>query len=208
MNRRRDHTTLVHRRRRLVAIALCGALLPLLGAGAAGASDRHRGDHDRHHVTSHDRHHGKHARRYDRHHDRHHRYDRHHDRHHRYDRRHHRYDRHHDHGKRYDRRYRYDYGHRHYDKGYDHGYRYRHGHRRHFSIPRFIAHAAAHLFKDYYYERHYYADHRHYHDVYRFPVYGEHGVYYRPYAYCEGGYFAAGYFDDHGRVRFDLRVGY
>jgi hypothetical protein len=40
----------------------------------------------------------------------------------------------------------------------------------------------------------YYEDHGHYHTVYRFPYEDT----YRPYAYCEGSYFAVGTFNSYG----------
>ncbi|MEM7355572.1 MAG: hypothetical protein AAF657_32460, partial [Acidobacteriota bacterium] len=79
----------------------------------------------------------------------------------------------------------------------------RHAYRsRHFDIPRRILHDLVHAYRDYYYGRHYYASHNHYHTIYRFPVYYETRVEYLPYAYCEGDYFATGVFGDSG-PRFD-----
>lgn len=203
--------TPVHRRiRRRMMVPAVSAVLLLAGAGTAladGDSDRryrraeHRYDDHRGHR------HGSSCDIDRRGHRRHHRYDRHrgHRRHHRYDNSHGYRDRHrrhtYDRYRRYDRprRYHYrDHGYRHYDHGYGHG------HRR-FSIPRLIARELAHELAHYFIGRLYYADHRHHHTIYRFPHYDDHGaVSYRPYAYCEGKYFAVGtyrhgdpYFDGH-----------
>ncbi len=185
-----------HRR----ALPWVAALLVLLtaGAGAASADSRksyqdedryedHRGARGNH------GHHGEH--RYDRDYDDH-RYDR--DR--RHHRRHHRYDRHHrrHHHRHYtDHRY-----HRRYD---DHYYRYNRHRIRHFDIPKLILHELLHSYRPYRYGRVYYSQHRHYHEIYRFPVYTEYGVEYHPYAYCEGKFFGRGHFRN-GRPVFDVRI--
>ena len=49
--------------------------------------------------------------------------------------------------------------------------------------------------------------HRHYHEVYRFPVYSDYGVEYYPYAYCEGNFFGRGTFRN-GRAVFDIHIGF
>ena len=204
-----------YRRRTLTGAA---ALLILLSAGAGAVrADERRGDRGRHREVvagdrsgdrDGDRHRARaHRERRDHRGDRH-RYDR--PRHrgdsHRYDRPRHRGDRH-----RYDRprhrydRHRYDrYRHHRYDRPYyDHQYR-RH-HRRHFAIPGAIAHHLLHHYTPYHHGRIYFSDHRHYHDVYRFPVYTEWGVDYYPYAYCEGSFFARGVFRG-GRALFDVHL--
>ena len=189
------------------------ALLVLLslGSGAALADDRrggrdgyhhrhnnscdHRADRNRHHRY--DRH--RHDHRYDRH-----RYDHRYDRH----RRDHRYDRH-----RYDHRYdrhrrdhRYD---RHYRGSYNDPYRYRSNPYRYrsFSIPRMIVHDLLHHYRPYHHGRLYHKAHGHYHQVYRFPVYADHGVEYYPYAYCEGSFFGRGTFRN-GRAVFDVHINF
>lgn len=94
----------------------------------------------------------------------------------------------------YDGRYGRHDGHTsHYRRYGRHGYR---GHR--FEVPRVIVHTDVHLYEPYYYGRSYYHDHSHYHTIYRFPVYVEGHLEYRPYAYCDGSYFAVGIFTDHG----------
>ncbi len=128
---------------------------------------------------------------------------------------------------RYDHRrgghYRYDKHfwkkHKHHDRGYrrDQGHRYYgptyrgHGHRGHgnghFEIPRAIHRHGYHPYRDYYHGRVYYRGHGHYHDVYRFPVYSGYRVDYRPYAYCDGGFFASGYFGLRGPV-FSIGIGF
>lgn len=118
-------------------------------------------------------------------------------------------ERHHD----YQRR---DYSYRHHrpyyngprhDGRYDyreHSYGYR-GHR-YFAIPRVLVDADLHLYNSYHHSRVYYAPHKHYHVIYRFPVYVDYGVEYRPYAYCEDKFFAVGSFGPDGGVHFDLNI--
>ncbi len=88
----------------------------------------------------------------------------------------------------------------------DSGHRSRYSHRR-FSIPRQILRDLAHSYHDYLFGRVYYKAHRHHHDIYRFPVYHEDYVEYRPYAYCEGKYFATGVFG-HDGPRFDIHLSF
>lgn len=213
------------RRQRLLAIALSLAVSPILGASAlqAGDSDSDRRYRSGRQHDNHDRRHSRDRRddrrhyERDRHRDRRHSRDRRHDRrHYERDRRHYR-DRHHRDRHYRDRHYRdRHYRDRHYRdrhhsrKHYDrhhyrdrHYYPYGHGHRRgHFSIPKLIARELVHALADYHYGRHYYRSHGHYHEIYRFPVYSDHGVSYRPYAYCEGRYYATGRFDDRGDYYF------
>ena len=213
------------RHRRLPTWATALLVLFFAGSGAALARDRHDDDSDsdsyrrhktheryEHRAERHDRGHGKYDRdrrghRYDRHHhyDRRYRYDRHR---HRYDRhRHDRYPRYRDHHRhrhhRYDR-YRYD----RYRYRYDHDrYRYNRYRHRHFDIPRVIAHDLLHHYRPYHHGRLYHPAHRHYHQIYRFPVYAEYGVEYYPYAYCEGNFFGRGVFRN-GRALFDIHIGF
>lgn len=130
------------------------------------------------------------------------RYERHHgNRHHHYDR-HRGNGRHHDHGRHhdYDRRYGYER-----NRGYD---RHRYdSDRRYFTVPRSISSHHRHYYEDYYYGRAYYRDHRHYHAIYRFPVFVEGHLDYRPYAYCDGNYFATGYFGIDG-PHFSIHIGF
>ncbi|MCP3963158.1 MAG: hypothetical protein GY719_35410 [bacterium] len=140
-----------------------------------------------------------------------------------------RYDRHrgHDHGggscrvDRHRSQHRYDQGrsYRHHDRhrGYYQSPRHRYykndyrndryRHRRHFEVPRAIAHHLLHSYRPYHHGRVYYSQHRHHHDIYRFPVYSEYGVEYYPHAYCEGSFFGRGVFRD-GRAVFDVRIGF
>lgn len=67
-----------------------------------------------------------------------------------------------------------------------------------FSVPRFIDGRQRPHFAPYYYGRDYYRPHRHFHLVYRFPVYVDGAWVFRPYAYCDGAYFAVGVFTDYG----------
>ncbi|HEX9732527.1 MAG TPA: hypothetical protein VGG06_11135 [Thermoanaerobaculia bacterium] len=120
--------------------------------------------------------------------------------------------------RRHDRRHRVERRHdrrqhdrRHFDRGYrSHGQYRGHGHyrqirpQRHFTIPRQIHHDH---YRDYYYDRVYYPDHRHHHVIYRFPVFVDGYWDYRPYAYCGDRYFATGYFAVDG-PRFSLRIGF
>jgi len=106
-------------------------------------------------------------------------------------------------------RYRYEHRNDHYrhNDRYRHYGRYRQHHGlRSFSIPRQIVHDLLHEYEAYYHSRYYWADHHHYHTVYRFPVYYGDELYYRPYAYCEGNYFGVGAFDDDGAIHFDLSI--
>ncbi len=128
---------------------------------------------------------------------------------HRYDNDRHRYDRRHN---RQHDRYRYD-NHRdgyRYDRGRNHRYdsRHRYGHnQRRFSVPRRILHDLIHTYHEYLYGRVFYKAHGHHHDIYRFPVYYESHVEYRPYAYCEGQYFATGVFE-RNEPRFDIHLSF
>lgn len=128
--------------------------------------------------------------------------DHHYDRNRRHHRRQHHYDRHHrrHHHRHYtDHRYR---RHGYYD---DHHYRYNRHRIRHFDIPKLILHELLHSYRPYRYGRVYYSQHRHYHEIYRFPVYSEYGVEYYPYAYCEGKFFGRGHFRG-GRPVFDVHI--
>ena len=70
-----------------------------------------------------------------------------------------------------------------------------------------IRHEHRHRYGDYYYGRVYHGGHRHHHRVYRFPVYVEGALAYRPYAYCGDRYYATGYFAVDG-PRFSIRFGF
>lgn len=101
-----------------------------------------------------------------------------------------------------DRRDHGHYGHDRYDR-YDRHRRYDQGHRYRshvFDIPRQILRDLAHHYRSYYYGRVYHSGHHHHHEVYRFPVYGDHGVGYYPYAYCQGDYYARGRFGSRGPI--------
>ncbi len=201
----RNFNTRFHRR--VIPWAAAFLVLIFAGSGAALADDR-RGDRDgyRDHDRYQDRRdHRDHRRdqRYDR---NRHRDDHRYDRQRRHDRQRHRYDR-------YDRRYRnrhYDNHHRqdrygHYNGRYD---RYRHGRRGRFDIPRVILHELLHTYSAYRHGRLYHAQHRHHHEIYRFPVYTEYGgVEYHPYAYCEGNFYGRGAFRN-GRAVFDVHIGF
>jgi hypothetical protein len=165
----------------------------LLAPATAGADDRRHGrdDRGRHSSEHRDRDHDRGRRSYD------HR-DRHHDRrdHHRYDSRR-RDPRHYDH--RYDSRRD---SHRSYRS-----YRYRPAPPARFTIPRHIYSHDRHRFDSYYYGRTYHRSHRHYHSIYSFPVYLDGHWSWRPYAYCEGAYFAAGIFTRSGPY-FSIEIGF
>ena len=97
--------------------------------------------------------------------------------------------------------------------GYGETYRFQ-------SAPRYRAHrrapvrfvvptriAASHAYAEYRYGRVYHNGHGHWHDVYRFPVYGSVGLTWRPYDYCGGQAYATGTFAYDG-PRFSLRIGF
>lgn len=173
------------------AIAVAGAaLLAVVLAAPPALADHRRDDRDRHHR-----------------HDRDHR-DRDHRDHHRGDRDRHR-ARHHDH-----RDHRQDRGrHRgHYKRDrrpdrYGHDYELRRGHRRHYDVPRHIRHDHRHHYKRHHYKRSYFRPHRHYHEVYRFPVYTSYGRYWEYVPYCNGEVYydglhgSFGFYGDRVRIR-------
>ena len=187
------------------------AAAPESHRGQATAESRsashHRGDHYHHGRKSHRGHYGKDSYRSHRRsgYHRHHRHHRHYRSGHHYRGDHRgRYSRHHrDH-----RRYRYHHDHRYLHRDgprYGHPSRGHHYRPRHFEIPRRILRNLVHTYRDYHYGRHYYPAHNHYHEIYRFPVYYGPEVSYRPYAYCEGAYFATGVFG-HDGPRFDVHL--
>jgi len=146
-----------------------------------------------------------------------HRYDRRdHRRDHRYDRydrrdnrRDHRYDRY-DRHDRYDHRDRHRYDHRYrapYRRGTSHYYHHhvRRPHRHLFELPRVIFNVHLGHYDPYYWGRVYHGGHHHYHAVYAFPVYVDDALLYRPYSYCEGEFYATGYFSV-GGPHFDLTL--
>ncbi len=108
-------------------------------------------------------------------------------------------------------RYQHDYRHDRYRHDRYRHDRYRPGHggyyRHRFDIPRAITHELLHAYSSYHHGRQYYARHRHNHEIYRFPVYGEYGVDYYPYAYCEGNFFGRGTFRN-GRVKFGINISF
>ncbi len=55
-----------------------------------------------------------------------------------------------------------------------------------FVVPARLGHAALPTYRSYHQGRAYYGPHRHYHEVYHFPVRVTSGHAYRPYHYCEG----------------------
>jgi len=65
----------------------------------------------------------------------------------------------------------------------------------------------AYRYPEYYYGRVYHAGHRHWHPVYRYPVYGAVGVTWTPYDYCDGHVHASGFFGYDG-PRFSVRIGF
>ncbi len=68
-----------------------------------------------------------------------------------------------------------------------------------------ILHELLHHYSSYRHGRSYHAQHRHYHEIYRFPVYTDYGVEYYPHAYCEGNFFGRGVFRN-GRADFDVHI--
>ena len=180
-----------------MAALFAGGLFVTTGPTLA-APDRADSKYERHRSNDrdrgYDRNHGNDRRdRYDRHrgNDRRRGYDRH-----RGNDRRRGYDRH----PRNDRRQRYDRHHRRSDRRYD-------SRHRGFTVPRSIARQHRHRYDDYYYGRAYFSPHRHYHSVYRFPVYAEGRLDYRPYAYCNGKYHATGYFGIDG-PHFSIHIGF
>jgi hypothetical protein len=78
---------------------------------------------------------------------------------------------------------------RHDDEYYD-DYRGRHGRSYHrhesFRVPERIVYADVSHYRPYHARRVYHAAHRHYHEVYAFPVQTHHGLVYRHVPYCRG----------------------
>ncbi len=70
-----------------------------------------------------------------------------------------------------------------------------------------ILHELLHTYSDYRHGRLYHSEHRHYHEIYRFPVYTGVGVEYYPYAYCEGNFYGRGIFRN-GRAAFDVHINF
>ncbi len=70
-----------------------------------------------------------------------------------------------------------------------------------------ILHELLHTYSSYRHGRQYHAQHRHYHEIYRFPVYTGVGVEYYPYAYCEGNFYGRGIFRN-GRAAFDVHINF
>ena len=104
------------------------------------------------------------------------------------------------HHRQYDHDYR-DYGskrYRHRDRGYDRSYA-------RFSVPRSIPKKRFREYESYYYDRAYHPGHRHYHNIYSFPVLNEGRYVYRPHAYCDGSFFEVGIFTRFG-PRFGLSI--
>jgi len=85
----------------------------------------------------------------------------------------------------------------------DYGHYYHAG--KHQAIPRHLNRKGRRHFKQYYYSRIYYPEHHHYHAVYRLPYRAHEGIAYRPYAYCDGNFFATGSFTIRGPL-FDLSL--
>lgn len=74
--------------------------------------------------------------------------------------------------------------------------RWNQGRQMEFRIPNFIRHHQE--YKRYFYSTSYHQGHRHNHMIYSFPVLVTGRWIYQPYAYCDGRYFATGYFTDEG----------
>ena len=74
-------------------------------------------------------------------------------------------------------------------------------------MPSRLAHDHRHRFRQYSHGRAYYRAHRHYHEVYYFPVRTDFGYAYRPHRYCEGNLFLNGGLALHGS-RFSLNIGF
>ena len=74
-----------------------------------------------------------------------------------------------------------------------------------FVVPARIA--TPYTYAEYRYGQVYHAAHGHWHDVYRFPLYGSLGVTWKPYDYCNGNVHATGTFA-FGGPRFGVRIGF
>ena len=61
-----------------------------------------------------------------------------------------------------------------------------------FVVPQRLDGHVRHDYRRHYRGRSYNERHRHYHQVYYFPVYTDHGHYYRPHAYCQGDLYGTG----------------
>ena len=85
----------------------------------------------------------------------------------------------------------------------DYGHFYHRG--RSYEVPRKLGRKLRHRYRRYYHSKAYHRGHDHYHSVYRFPYKTRRGLAYRPYAYCEGSFFATGEFTVRGPI-FDLSL--
>lgn len=109
-------------------------------------------------------------------------------------------------------------GHGHHKKSHPHHWKQGRGHRPVFVVPSYIPARHVVEYQPYFVARSWYRPHRHRHVVYRFPVYTDFGMVYRPYTYCGDHVFYGdgfrGYDDDvHGRVavagpNFGLSIGW
>ncbi|MCZ6832186.1 MAG: hypothetical protein O7F11_00420 [Acidobacteria bacterium] len=78
----------------------------------------------------------------------------------------------------------------------------------HFTVPRqIVVRAERDRYRSYYNRRVYYAPHRHYHQVYDFPVYYQERRVPRPYAYCNGNLYG-GLHLSYSRPGFSVAVGW
>ena len=97
---------------------------------------------------------------------------------------------------------------RHENHFYDrHHYRSReHGSRhREFAVPVRLTRTGLATYRDYHHGSIYYRPHRHYHAVYRFPVYTDAGWTWKPHDYCNGDLYRGRERHHNHQVRFSIR---
>ncbi len=158
----RPTTSKIHRLLPLFLVGLLG--LTVAAAPAAAAKDRRGHERDGHRYEQRWDDHGR-------------------DDHGRYDRRDRRNDRRYDYRRHDDRRY---------DYRRDGRYRGRDYPRHSFVVPRHIGPGYPGAYTPYRHGRAYYGAHRHYHEVYFFPVIVGGVYHYQPHYYCEGGLYGTG----------------
>ena len=78
-------------------------------------------------------------------------------------------------------------------------------HDRVFVVPVRLTHTALATYRDYHHGSIYYRPHRHYHAVYRFPVYTDAGWTWKPHDYCNGDLYRGRERHHNHQVRFSIR---
>lgn len=103
-------------------------------------------------------------------------------------------------------------------RGHHHRHHHGHGHAHHHHghhvsrpyviVPQRIHRAQVAVYEPYYWGRVYHRPHRHYHVLYRFPVYTPFGLAYELHPYCGGRLFVAGHhgYIDYAGPRFHIAV--